>query len=75
MRKDASARKDQIARAFRVALSREPVESETAWATELLDRQTERYQQMPMPPAEAAEKALAHLCQMLLNTNEFLYIR
>ena len=75
VRKDASERKDQISRAFRVALSREPVESETAWAIELLDRQTERYQQMPMSPMEAAEKALAHLCQMLLNTNEFLYIR
>lgn len=75
LRKDTSERKDQISRAFRVALAREPAEAEAAWATELLDRQTERYQQMPMPPAEAAGKALAHLCQMLLNTNEFLYIR
>lgn len=75
VRRDASERKDQVARAFRVALAREPAEAEVAWATDLLDRQTQRYQQAPMPPAEAAEKALAHLCQMLLNTNEFLYIR
>ena len=75
VRRDASERKEQIAAAFRVALAREPVESEVAWASELLDRQAERYQQTPMPPAEAAEKALAHLCQLLLNTNEFLYIR
>ena len=75
VRRDASERNDQIARVFRVALAREPAEAEAAWATELLDHQTQRYQQTPMPPAEAAEKALAHLCQMLLNTNEFLYIR
>lgn len=75
VRRDASERRDQIARAFRVALAREPAEAEAAWATELLERQTQRYQQAAMSPAEAADKALAHLCQMLLNTNEFLYIR
>ena len=45
VRRDASERKDQIARAFRVALAREPAETEAAWATDLLDRQTQRYQQ------------------------------
>jgi hypothetical protein len=74
VRRDVSERKAQVARAFRVALAREPAEAEAAWAADLLERQTQRYQQAPMPPAKPP-KGVGPLCQMLLNTNEFLYIR
>ncbi|MEX0677452.1 MAG: PSD1 and planctomycete cytochrome C domain-containing protein [Pirellulales bacterium] len=64
----------QVERAFKIALARAPDDEEARWAAELLARQFTRYQKTPMPPDEASQKALAHLCQMLLNTNEFLYI-
>jgi hypothetical protein len=68
---DAAVR--QIAAVFRIALAREPDAAEALGASELLRRQTERYAQTPTTPAEAARKALAHLCQMVLASNEFLY--
>jgi hypothetical protein len=71
----AGEENNRVIHAFRIALAREPVEAEVAWAAELLQRQTQRYQHMSMSPAVATDKALAHLCQALLNTNEFLYIR
>ncbi|MBI3839449.1 MAG: PSD1 domain-containing protein [Planctomycetia bacterium] len=74
VKQDATEERRQIEQAFRIALARVPDETEVHWAADLLRQQTERYAKTPMPPAEAAERALAHLCQMLLNTNEFLYI-
>jgi hypothetical protein len=66
-----------IHRAFRIALAREATEIELGWAAELIGRQTERYLNQSSPKltdAQAAEKALATVCHMLLNTNEFLYV-
>ncbi len=74
LEREGGATPEQIARAFQIALARQPAAEEAPWASELLQRQTERYRQMNVPPAEAAHKALAHLCQMLFNTNEFLYV-
>jgi hypothetical protein len=73
-RVESEAGQAPVERAFELALGRLPDEAEAGWAAELLRQQAERCQKLPMPPAEAAHKALAHLCQMLLNTNEFLYL-
>ncbi|HVU85990.1 MAG TPA: PSD1 and planctomycete cytochrome C domain-containing protein [Pirellulales bacterium] len=66
---------EQIVTAFRRALSREPSAQEAAWSNELLDRQFVRYRPQCDSDATARQKALAHLCQMLLNTSEFLYVQ
>ncbi len=71
---EAADMDERIARAFQMALVRGPTDEERGWAGELIERQTARYGQAPMPPDQAEHQALAHLCQMLLNTNEFLYI-
>ncbi len=63
----------QIAAVFRIALAREPDAAEAQAADALLRRQTDRFQQAPVSAEEAARKALAHLCQMVLASNEFLY--
>jgi hypothetical protein len=39
----------------------------------LIDRHTRRYR-TEVADAEAGDRALTHLCHMLLNTSEFLYI-
>jgi hypothetical protein len=42
---------------------------------EFLERQAARHREQGEPtPGRADDEALANLCQMLLNTNEFLYI-
>jgi hypothetical protein len=66
----------QIELAFRVALCRPPDHVELSTSRDLLSRQLARHQshgQKEVTPS-AADAALANLCQMLLNTNEFLYI-
>jgi hypothetical protein len=64
---------NRIELAFRIALARKPIASETDWATVLLQQQTAR-QCPPLAADQSSLKALASLCQMLLNANEFLYI-
>jgi hypothetical protein len=66
----------QVELAFRLALARRPTADESASGQELLAQQTGRYAQADPrgTPDQAAQKALANLCLMLLNTNEFLYI-
>jgi hypothetical protein len=71
------ARDDRIEWAFRIALGRKPTATELESSRALIERQTERYAKQsspPLVPEQAAQKALANLCQMLLNTNEFLYV-
>jgi hypothetical protein len=64
----------RIERAWLLALSRPPSADEIVLAKNLLAKQSQRYQeQEKVAPAEATDKALVNLCQMLLNTNEFLY--
>jgi hypothetical protein len=54
--------RQQIETAFLIALGRKPDNDEVAWSRGLLKRQSK--------PGEA----LTHLCHMLLNTSEFLYV-
>jgi hypothetical protein len=63
----------QIGLAFRIALSRPPSEREVAWSQELLSRQAVELDSSS-PPEKRAETALAHVCHMLLSSNEFLYV-
>jgi hypothetical protein len=63
-----------IDRAFRLALAREPGPAEIDWSADLLARHQARYEASGVSGDEARHRALAHLCQMLLNTNEFLYV-
>ncbi|MBI3468236.1 MAG: PSD1 domain-containing protein [Planctomycetes bacterium] len=67
----------RIELAFRIALARRSTAPEYQWGSDLLQRQTDRYLKQKPPglsSEQAADKALANLCQMLLNTNEFLYV-
>jgi hypothetical protein len=63
----------QIDAAFRLALGRPPSSAEVEWCQHLLRRQTELYETGETSNADAGRLALAHLCQTLLNTSEFLY--
>jgi hypothetical protein len=55
---------DEIELAFRLVLGRSPSKTESAIAVELIGKQKEL----------RAKDALAHLCHVLLNTSEFLYV-
>ncbi len=61
--------------AFTTALGRPADPEETAWSVDLLTRHAERYLEEGMDAEQANLKALAHVCHMLLNTNEFLYVQ
>jgi hypothetical protein len=63
----------QIEAAFRLVLARDPSPREAAWSAELLAHQAERYRGRKLSPEQARQRALAHLCHMLMNTSEFLY--
>jgi hypothetical protein len=63
----------QVELAFLIALGRLPAEEERQWSTDLLARQLARHANV-LPSDRAGQAALANLCQMLLNTNEFLYL-
>jgi mono/diheme cytochrome c family protein len=67
----------QVELAFRIALGRKPTASELESGLALIQRQVERYLQQTSPQLtadQAAGNALANVCQMLLNTSEFLYV-
>jgi hypothetical protein len=65
----------RIELAFQLALGRAPDGEEKSAARELLASQLARFQaQANTTPDEARSRALAGLCQMLLNSNEFLYV-
>jgi hypothetical protein len=64
----------RIELAFQIALARPPVPDETSWAVELFARQRDRFLAAGNAAEEADRKALAQVCHMLLNTNEFLYV-
>ena len=66
----------RIETAFRFALCRSPNVDEVSGSRELLAKHVARYQeQQKLTPERAADLALQDLCQMLLNTNEFLYVQ
>ena len=64
----------QIELAFRIALGRMPSGQEIAWSQDLLARQAAELAATSISAEAIAEQSLTHLCHMLLNTNEFLYI-
>ncbi|MCA9027876.1 MAG: PSD1 domain-containing protein [Planctomycetaceae bacterium] len=72
----------RINRAWQLAFCRSPDQSEQASARTFLETQTATFQEVLTPPKEnaqpteptAEQRALETLCQMLLSSNEFLYI-
>jgi hypothetical protein len=65
----------RIETAFRLSLCRPPNPEEVSASREFLARQATRYEaQKKLTPDQAADASLTNLCQMLLNTNEFLYV-
>ena len=84
----AGAKRDaQIERAFRLALSRPPDQTEKEMAQKFFDRQREiirerRYDDQPLAlPAKSAAgidpvdgATLVDFCHTLLNANEFVYV-
>ena len=65
---------ERIELAFRLALARKPSRQELSWSRELLERESRRRLATAAGPEAAALEALASLCQMILNSNEFLHV-
>jgi len=75
---------EQIQLAWRLAYARSPQDEELREALEYLEQQTVFFTKNPATvtdpkskkalPREAADLALASLCQLLLGSNEFLYV-
>jgi hypothetical protein len=59
--------------AFRYAFGRRPDSQELEWARSLYQRELDRYLSKPQPEPAAGREALASVCHVLLNSNEFLY--
>lgn len=65
----------RIELAFKIALGRWPTSEETELSRGLLSKQRERLLTQPgTSPEQAGDQAFVHVCHMLLNTNEFLYV-
>jgi hypothetical protein len=60
--------------AFLLAFGRGPTATEAGFCREYLHAQADLYLGQKLPPEQAAQRALASLCSMLLASNEFLYI-
>jgi hypothetical protein len=69
-----AAEAGQVAAAFALALGRTPSAEETRTCAAYLRTQRERYAGLQASPDQAAHRALAGLCAVLLASNEFLYI-
>jgi hypothetical protein len=65
-------RTGQVRRAWQLALGRSPRPAEVEAALAHLDRQRQRFAEARRDHPE--QLALASLCHVLLNTNEFLYV-
>ena len=65
---------ERIELAFRIALSRAPDSQEIQWSSELLRQHAARYRAEGSPADQAARQALMHLCRVLFNSSEFLYV-
>jgi mono/diheme cytochrome c family protein len=66
----------QVARAWRLAFSREPSAQDVAEAVRFLAEQAGAFRAQKQAPGAAApeRRALASFCQALLSANEFLYV-
>ena len=60
--------------AFQIALARKPTAEEMKVSTEHFGRQVKRYTALGTSREQASHAALTSLCQMLMGTNEFLYV-
>jgi hypothetical protein len=65
----------RIRRAYLIAYGRLPAESEAERAYRFLASQTTRYRNAGAADGPAAMSALSDYCQVLLSSNEFLYVR
>jgi hypothetical protein len=65
---------DLVRRAWQLAYCRAPEADELQQATEFLTQRTARLQQQNPTPADPAAEALVSLCQVILSSNEFLYV-
>ena len=63
-------RKEQVIHAWRLALRRDPRDAEVTAALAHLEKQSKTFAKRPDPALDA----LASLCHVLLNTNEFMYV-
>jgi hypothetical protein len=70
---DASAAR-KIEAAYLLALSRKPTQTEIQLGEEYLRKQQDIYLNANEPLEKAATKSFASLAQMLLSSNEFLYV-
>jgi hypothetical protein len=64
---------EQIAAAYRIALSREPAAAELAGSVRFIEKQSAHHAQKPA--ADPVLAALTDFCNVLLNLNEFLYVQ
>lgn len=64
----------RIEAAYLLTLSRKPSPTETAQALEFLRRQRDIYSSTPAQAPQAAARAFQDFAQMLLSSNEFLYL-
>ncbi|MGI8980829.1 MAG: PSD1 and planctomycete cytochrome C domain-containing protein [Pirellulaceae bacterium] len=64
----------KIETAWQIVLGRLPSASEKQACAELLQKQTANFVTEKQPAEQAAHQALTHLCHMLINTSEFIYI-
>ena len=70
----ASPAEKKVESAFMMALGRKPTAEEMQWSVEHIAKEKQRYLDLKTAPDESAKKALASVCQMLMATNEFLYV-
>jgi predicted ATPase len=66
---------DQIRRAYLIVCNRLPTETETTQIGGFLASQATRYREAGADTTTAATSALVDFCQVLLASNEFLYVR
>ena len=64
----------KVETAYRLTLSRKPNPREAQLSLAHLDKQQNLYRRANFTPEKASAKALMSLCQMLLASNEFLYV-
>ena len=63
-----------IETAYLLALSRKPTATELKICTESIEKQKELYLKANTEPKQADKAALGTFCQMLMGTNEFLFV-
>src|SRR5262249_38592221 len=73
-RSTTASSEQRIDAAFRMALARQPNETEAATCATLLRQQTDLALAAGKASAEAERLALVQLCQTLFNTSEFLFV-